>query len=432
MKLFHSISIRLLALTAIVLAFWSMFFYFTMMDEINDEVDDSLEDYAETIIIRSLAGEEIPTVSLGSNNQFFQKPVSAEYAMQHEHIRYNDRAVFIPEKHEYEPARVLTYIYQDQHGQYHELEVSTPHIDKDDLRTTIFRGILFLFGALLLSIVAVSIFSIHRMMRPLRQLLKWVEEFQMGKKNKPLENPTRIEEFVQLNTTVEQSLRRHQKLFEQQKQFIGNASHELQTPIAATMNRLEMMLDDETLSEQQVASLLKAVHSLENMSQMNRSLLMLNKIENGQFDDTQNVDFQQFAEEILPELQAVYGSRSIVVERQWNEPFVAVIDPALARMLLANLLKNAFVHNNDGGKIVVKSSANHFSIANDGQPQPLDANKIFEPFYHGENNDPKQRESRSSTGIGLALVRAICAQGRLAVDYRFEQGRHIFQIVNNT
>lgn len=431
MKLLHTISIRLLALTTVVLSFWALFFYFAMMNEINDEVDDSLEDYAEAIITRSLAGEEIPTTSIGSNNQFFQRPVSSDYARQVNHIRYADREVYIHEKKEFEPARVLTYIYRDGDGQYYELEVSTPHIDKNDLRTTIFYGMLFLFGILLLSIIAVNIFSIHRTMRPLHRLLRWVEGFQMGKENKPLENPTRIEEFVQLNTTVEQSLRRHQKLFEQQKQFIGNASHELQTPIAATMNRLEMMLDDNTLSEQQMAELLKATHSLENMSQLNRSLLMLSKIENGQFDDTQNIDFQQFAEEALPELQAVYGSRRIVVERQWNEPFVAVIDPTLARMLLANLLKNAFVHNNDGGKIVVESSASRFSIANDGQPQPLDSNKIFEPFYHGENNDQKQCENRSSTGIGLALVRAICTQGGLAVDYRFDEGRHVFSIVNN-
>ncbi|MBR6456090.1 MAG: sensor histidine kinase, partial [Prevotella sp.] len=151
MKLLHSISLRLLAFTTVILSFWALFFYFAMMDEINDEVDDSLEDYAEAIIIRSLAGKEIPSTSIGSNNQFFQRPVSNDYARQHEHIRYTDREVFIREKNEYEPARVLTYIYRNSVGQYYELEVSTPHIDKEDLRSTIFYAILSLFGALLLT-----------------------------------------------------------------------------------------------------------------------------------------------------------------------------------------------------------------------------------------------------------------------------------------
>ncbi|MBR1468646.1 MAG: HAMP domain-containing histidine kinase, partial [Prevotella sp.] len=331
MKLLHTISLRLLALTTVVLAFWSLFFYFEMMEEINDEVDDTLEDYAEAIIVRSLAGDPIPTTSIGSNNQFFQRPVSANYALQHEHITYADRDVFIHEKQEFEPARVLTYIYQDRRGQYYELEVSTPHIDKDDLRSTIFYAILSLFGALLLSIIAINIFSIYRTMLPLNRLLKWVENFQIGKSNQALDNPTRIQEFAQLNKTVEESLLRSQKLFERQKNFLGTASHELQTPIAATMNRLESILDEETLSEKQTGELLKAIHSLENMSQLNRSLLMFSKIENGQFNDAQGVDFLKLTEEILPELQMVYRHRKIKVEIRSEAAFVPYIDPTLAQ-----------------------------------------------------------------------------------------------------
>lgn len=428
MKLLHAISLRLLALTAIVLAFWSFFFYFEMIEEVNDEVDDTLEDYAEAIIVRSLAGEEIPTVSIGTNNQFFQKPVSEEYARQHKHIRYSDRDVFIHEKNEYEPARVLSYIYQDNDGQFHELEVSTPHIDKDDLRETIFYAVVVLFGSLLLSVIAVSVFSIHRTMRPLRRLLRWVENFQIGKKSQPLDNPTRIREFAQLNTTVEESMMRSQQLFEQQKTFLGNASHELQTPIAATMNRLEMLINDDTLSEAQMGSLLKAIHSLENMSQLNRSLLTFSKIENGQFNDAQGVDFTRLAEEILTELQPLFALRKITVEKQWRESFVPAIDPTLARMMLTNLMKNAFVHNRDGGTIVIESRSQRFSIANDGQEQPLDAEKIFEPFFRNALKSQKTEEEKNTSGIGLALVRAICIQSNLTIRYDFENSRHHFHI----
>lgn len=428
MKLLHAISLRLLALTAIVLAFWSFFFYFEMIEEVNDEVDDTLEDYAEAIIVRSLAGEEIPTVSIGTNNQFFQKPVSEEYARQHKHIRYSDRNVFIHEKNEYEPARVLSYIYQDNDGQFHELEVSTPHIDKDDLRETIFYAVVVLFGSLLLSVIAVSVFSIHRTMRPLRRLLRWVENFQIGKKSQPLDNPTRIREFAQLNTTVEESMMRSQQLFEQQKTFLGNASHELQTPIAATMNRLEMLINDDTLSEAQMGSLLKAIHSLENMSQLNRSLLTFSKIENGQFNDAQGVDFTRLAEEILTELQPLFALRKITVEKQWRASFVPAIDPTLARMMLTNLMKNAFVHNRDGGTIVIESRSQRFSIANDGQEQPLDAEKIFEPFFRNALKSQKTEEEKNTSGIGLALVRAICIQSNLTIRYDFENSRHHFHI----
>ena len=246
-------------------------------------------------------------------------------------------------------------------------------------------------------------------------------------KNQPLDNPTRIVEFRQLNTAVEESLMRNQELFEQQKTFLGSASHELQTPIAATMNRLEIMLDDESLSEEQIGNLLKAIHSLENMSQLNRSLLMLSRIENGQFNDTQGVDFPQLTEEILAELLPLYASRKIKVEKHWIAPFVPVIDPTLARMMLSNLLKNAFVHSGEGSCFTLTSHTQGFSIANDGM-QPLDANRIFEPLYHETATPSNQDEERNSTGIGLALVRAICTQSGLKVDYSFEENRHVFRI----
>ena len=60
MKLFYHVMIRLSLGIILVLAGWAVCFYYVMVDEINDEIDDSLEDYSELVIIRMLAGEELP------------------------------------------------------------------------------------------------------------------------------------------------------------------------------------------------------------------------------------------------------------------------------------------------------------------------------------------------------------------------------------
>ena len=65
MKLIYRIVIRISLLLILVLGVWAVFFYMAMMDEVNDEVDDSLEDYSEVIIIRTLAGEELPSQNTG-------------------------------------------------------------------------------------------------------------------------------------------------------------------------------------------------------------------------------------------------------------------------------------------------------------------------------------------------------------------------------
>ena len=116
MKLIYRIIIRIALMLTVVLGAWAVFFYIAVIDEVNDEVDDSLEDYSETIIIRALAGEELPSKNNGSNNQYYLRKVSKEYADEREDICYKDSKVYIVEKEETEPARILTTIFIDDEG----------------------------------------------------------------------------------------------------------------------------------------------------------------------------------------------------------------------------------------------------------------------------------------------------------------------------
>lgn len=113
MKLIYYIIIRISLVLSVLLTGWAILFYFAVMDEVNDEVDDSLEDYSEIIIIRALAGEELPSKNTASNNQYFLREVTKEYAGSCDDIIYKDSMVYIPEKDETEPARILTTIFKD-------------------------------------------------------------------------------------------------------------------------------------------------------------------------------------------------------------------------------------------------------------------------------------------------------------------------------
>ena len=180
MRLLHVTTLRLSLLAAAVLTFWSALFYFALMDEVTDEVDDALEDYAENIILRSLRGEPLPTAWAGSNNEFFQRKVSADYAARTPHIRYADCKMYLPAKGEKEPARVLTYIYRNAKGEFVELTVATPHIDRADLRDAIAGWMMCLYLLLILSIVGVNLWGVRRTMRPLKRLLEWLEHYRLG------------------------------------------------------------------------------------------------------------------------------------------------------------------------------------------------------------------------------------------------------------
>lgn len=420
MKLFHLVLWRISLALIVVLTVWAGFFYMAVVEEVNDEVDDTLEDYSEGLIIRALSGEDMPTASNGSNNQYYLYEVSESYAASHPQITYRDEMVFITEKSETEPARVLITIFRTEDERYMELVVYTPTIEKLDLLRAILGWIIFLYVLLLLIILSINIWVFRKNMKPLYVLLKWLDTSQLGKKNEPLENTTKITEFRKLNAATMAFAERGEKLFEQQKTFIGNASHEMQTPLAICRNRLEMLMEDETLTEHQLNELIKTHQTLENLTRMNHSLLLLCKIENGQFVDTRSVCLNDILAHYLDDYKEVYAYRNITVTVTTDSSFCVEMNDSLVSVLVTNLLKNSFVHNIDGGFIYIKITANTFEISNTGE-KPLDRERIFERFYQGQKKE-------GSTGLGLALVDSICKANHLKIDYTYVENRHIFTI----
>lgn len=422
MKLFHLVMWRMSAILIVILTCWAVLFYLAVMEEVNDEVDDSLSDYAESLIIRSLSGEEMPATNNGSNNQYFLYDVSAEYAASYPKISYRDEMVYITAKGETEPARILMTIFQKDDGGYMELVVYTPTIEKYDLQRAILGWIVFLYVLLLLMILAVNAWVFYRNMRPLYTLLKWLENYRLGSKREPLDESLRIVEFRKLNEAANLFSERSEQLYEQQKLFIGNASHEMQTPLAICRNRLEMLMEDDTLTEKQLSELMKTHRTLENLTRLNKSLLLLCKIENRQFTDVKPICLNELLLYYLDDYKEVYAYRRVQVNVRVEDCFRLEMSESLATVLLTNLLKNAFVHTSEGGIIELTFTASSFEICNTGEA-PLDKDRIFERFY-------KEGKKEGSTGLGLALVDSICKAYRLHLSYRFEDGMHIFTIIS--
>lgn len=421
MKLIYHIIIRLSIVLSAVLAIWAIFFYIRMIEEINDETDDALEDYSEQIIMRQLAGEELPSENSNSNNQYYLKEITYEEAQSKPHIHYMDSMVYIPMKREEEPARILTTIYRDEDDNYYELVVSIPTIEKRDLKEAILYWMVFLYFGLLLCILLINIWVYHQSNRPLHKLLAWLNKYKIGSKNSPLKNNTRITEFQKLNEAIVVSMQRNEEVFEEQKQFIGNASHEIQTPLAVCRNRLENLMEDESLTEFQLEELSKTLQTLEQITRLNKTLLLLSKIENRQFSGTDEIALNAIIKKNLKDYEEVYAYMHIKVEIKESGIFKAVMNETLADILVNNIIKNAFVHNITGGKIEIEIFASKFIFKNSGQDFSLDPQLIFKRFYQGN-------KKTESSGLGLALIKSICDLEKLHIKYSFENNFHRFEI----
>lgn len=419
MKLSHNVMLHISVASAVIMAAWAVFFYWAIVDEVNDEVDDSLDDYTENLIIRVLNGEKMPSLNNGSNNQYYMYDISEVYANTYPWITYRDEMVYIDEKLEYEPARILVTIFKTDDG-YKELVVYTPTIDKLDLQKAILGWIVALYIGIFLTFLFLNVWIFRRNMKPLYILLSWFNKYKIGNACTPLRNKTNITEFKKLYHAVTMSVERNEKLYEQQKLFIGNASHEMQTPLAICLNRLEMLMEDDSLTDKQMEEIAKTHQTLENITRMNKSLLLLCKIENGQYADVEEVSVNSMVNQYIDVFNEVYAYKNITVSLSETSSLQMRINESLAVMLVSNLLKNAYLHNSDNGKIEVAVKNKSFTVANTGE-KALDSSKIFTRFYQGS-------KKKGSTGLGLALVYTICKTNNINISYEFKDGMHVFEV----
>lgn len=421
MKLQNVITYRLSILKAVILAVWAFCFYFATINEINDKTDDGLAEYAETVMTDYLAGLPVPDKGAVGGRRYILQAVSGDYAANVSRIRFKDAEMPFDESGRYEPARTVSYVFRTDDGQWRELVAFTTTIDKDDLKRAILYWLVALYVVLLLGLVGVNLLTVRHCMKPLKALLDWFDVYQIGRGGKPAALETNVTEFRKLDEAVRRSVERNERQYEQQKLFIANASHEMQTPLAVCTNRLEMLADSDNLTESQMADIIKTMRTLKSLAATNRSLLLLCKIDNGQFASREDVDMRRATLKVLADLEEVYSYRRITVETRLTDGVSVSMDGQLAGILVSNLLKNAFVHNVEGGRIVVTSQPGSYTVANTGVSEPLDNSKIFERFYHSAGK-------KSSTGLGLALVKAICNMYGFTVTYSFADGLHTFRI----
>ena len=419
MKLIYRITIRLALAILPILLLWATIFYFGMVNEINDETDDSLDSYAELIAHRVVTGEKLPTPGDGSNNTY-----SIELLPTTEHYEssknYEDREVYIHQNGDTEPARVLTKIFHDDDGMAYRLVVSTPTFERDDIIRSILIHLAILYAVLLVAILLVTVIVFKFSMKPLYSLLKWLDRYRPGNGITGFPNDDySVVEFKKLIKAARDTIERAENHLERQKQFIGNASHELQTPLAVLGNRIEWMMDNTTLTEEQFSELSKMRQSIHRLVRLNRTLLLLSKIDSGHFLDRSDVDIVPIIENEIELYKEIFAEKGLVCNLKVPKSIIVQMDEMLATTMVTNLLKNAFVHSPTGGTIDVTVSNGVLSVSNSGD-EALDKARLFDRFYTSGKT--------GSTGLGLALVKSIAGYYGFGLDYLFKENNHSFKI----
>ena len=425
MKLLSYTYRKLALLLFLLMAVWGVLFYYAIIDEVVDETDDTLENYGEILMESALHDPSILETE-GSLMSFYKfTPISEEEGRHYRQVFY-DATVYIELEDEDEPVRVMCTAFRMPDGQYYELKLMISILERDDM----VEAMLWYLGALfLLFLICTSIgiqLVLKGVFRPLHRLLDWLHCIQPGKEVPPLDNPTKIREVRQLSDAALDMGNRSYKAYEEQKQFIENASHELQTPLAIVRGKVELLAESEGMTEQQMEQLDEIYATLGRAVKLNKSLLLLSRIENGQYTEMEDVSVDEILDELLPDLMDIYEHKQVrLIRKREEQPFIIRCNHSLAQILVSNLVKNSLLHNREGGELQVLTTPTSLVIKNTGDV-PLDGEKLFRRFYHGMDG------KKDSTGLGLAIARSIALSSSLKLTYEWQDGMHTFRLVKES
>lgn len=390
--------------------------YLTLSYFIGIETDERLLDTRPALQFQLSAMDSLPSVLVISDDVIEVTPIAAfsEYEM------YSDTMVWDAIEKEFEPYRKFTY-HDQIHGQPYRIALSHTRLDSEALVMTSLFAVL---GILLLLLLAINLFNRYlslRLWRPFYETIRQIRGFNFDKGEPLAPPPTRIEEFAILNNALEMMTAKVLSDYRTLKQFTENASHEIQTPLAIIKSKIELLIQNDGRDENERQAIQHIQEATSRISKLNRSLLLLARIENRQYSDARELDFRELIGKKADQLEPLISGKNLTVRMELAR-VSKTMDPTLAEMLLNNLLVNAIKHNLHGGQIEVSLQEERLCIRNTGKPLEVAAEELFERFRKGAGASP-------SLGLGLAIVREICAVYGYEVRYECQDNWHILTVL---
>ncbi|WP_066834521.1 sensor histidine kinase [Rufibacter ruber] len=264
----------------------------------------------------------------------------------------------------------------------------------------------FLLAVVLLTVFVDLAFS-KILLQPLTTIIKRLQRIEHPTTFTPKKLKTSTDDFLYLNNTINDMMGQIQEAFQKEKEFIGNVSHELLTPVSILQTRLENLLADPDTPEPLLVKLVDNLRTLHRLKSIIQALLLISRIENEQYLKNERVDVPQLVNEVAEEIQERAEAKDISLSVQLTGDFVFIpANHSLLFTMLFNVVNNAIKYNKPSGTITVAGNAvakgyqlcisdTGVGIAQDQLPH------IFSRFkrFHAPDGE--------SHGLGLPIVQTI-------------------------
>lgn len=318
------------------------------------------------------------------------------------------------------PGRSLaSHLFINQES--YSLLIRTSMVDKMALIKRIVLVLAIMLLVLLIGLLLINRMLTKKIWQPFYHTLQRLREYRLDTHGVLKPEQASITEFNDLNRAIEQLTERNYQAYASQKEFAENASHEMQSPLAILQSKLELLMQTKPLNEEQASLIEGLAHASKRMSRLNKSLILLTRIGNNQFLEKEKISVRDVLQKLMQQYEFQAEQQALRIYFDEGPDIVIEANRTLVEIMLGNLLSNAIRHNVPDGCITITLTDQSVIIRNSGKPLPLDAEKIFQRFH-------KESADSNSIGLGLEIVKKICALNHYSIQYAFVDSLHSFTL----
>lgn len=417
MKLLTKTSLNFLSISLFIFLIAIVAFYYILRLQVDQNINQELEKrkiyiglQLETILKSdrqsSIQNDKIEFKLVSNNTQTY--------------IRYSDTLIFNQTTNKYCPYRVLGFVEEIENQKYF-IQLFKSLEESDNLIVRIFLSMTLLVIIIIFSLLFMNRHTTLQAWKVFYDTIEKINRFDINLNEQFLLQKSDVKEFDDLNKVLLSMTNRIRRDYLNLKEYTENASHEIQTPLAIINSKMELLLQAGDLQEKQYKAVVDAYDASNRLSRLNKTLILLAKIENRQFLESSPINPQAMIDLQLESIEDLILSKSIKIIKKYEEEVTLNMNTYLAEILFLNLVKNAIRHNHKGGKLIVELTKDRFLISNTGPVLKIDSNAMFKRFQ-------KASSSPESLGLGLAIVQKICEVNGFTVSYFFEKEQHHIKI----
>ena len=297
-------------------------------------------------------------------------------------------------------------------GSHYLLEIYEEVAAWEKISMTVMLSVLAALFIWVILLYVVNQYAFGRILSPFYDTVDRLEHISSPNElGEPFPEPNTYEIRV-LNNALNTMLTQIKSSFDDQRKFIQNASHELLTPLSIIRQKAEKLISD---SEQLDPSSLERLHEIQQtavrLTRLSNALLLISRVENKQYEMSDEIDITQIVEQVLKELADFTEIKEITIETEFSRPAVIKGNKELIHSAVYNIIQNAIKFSPDGGKIWITIAENGSGqivlfVKDEGPGIPEDLiDQVFDRFRKG---DKLSGHGSSSPGLGLSIVKSIC------------------------